>query len=205
MYWIKTPSWVQALFPRRTWRIPTLEKVLYLTFDDGPTPGVTETVLDHLRAFGAKATFFCIGERVRANPALFQALQDAGHAIGNHTHTHPNGWHSSTKRFLADVERSESFIASNLFRPPYGKLLPAQARHLASRYRIIMWDVMSGDFDATLSSGQVYQNVIDHAEVGSIIVLHDNEKAAPRMLEALPQLLDYYTSRGFYFEQLPPV
>ena len=199
---VRPPTYLRFLYPGVVWNKPTNEKILYLTFDDGPTPEVTSSVLDHLSLHNAKATFFCIGENVKKHPTLYNRIIEEGHTIGNHTHTHPNAWKVNGDFYLNDVEEARKVIDSNLFRPPYGKLTPRTLFALRNKYQIIMWDVISCDFDERISAEQVERNVIDNVSNGSIIVFHDSVKAAPRMLEVLPAILKHYTELGFSFLKL---
>jgi peptidoglycan/xylan/chitin deacetylase (PgdA/CDA1 family) len=199
---VRPPTYLRFLYPGVVWNKPTNEKILYLTFDDGPTPEVTTAVLDLLYSYQAKATFFCIGENVKKHPTLYNRIIEEGHTIGNHTHTHPNAWKVNGDFYLNDVEEARKVIDSNLFRPPYGKLTPRTLFALRKKFRIIMWDVISCDFDEKVSAEQVEKNVIDHATNGSIIVFHDSVKAAPRMLKVLPTLLKYFTEAGYSFLKL---
>lgn len=199
---VRPPTYLRFLYPGVVWNKPTNEKILYLTFDDGPTPEVTSSVLDLLSLYNAKATFFCIGENVKKHPALYNRIKAEGHAIGNHTHTHPNSWKVNGDFYLNDVEEARKVIDSNLFRPPYGKLTPRTLFALRNKYQIIMWDVISCDFDDKVSAEQVKKNVIDYSTKGSIIVFHDSVKAAPRMLEVLPAILKHFTELGFSFLKL---
>ena len=199
---VRPPTYLRFLYPGVVWNKPTNEKILYLTFDDGPTPEVTTAVLDLLYSYQAKATFFCIGENVKKHPTLYNRIIEEGHTIGNHTHTHPNAWKVNGDFYLNDVEEARKVIDSNLFRPPYGKLTPRTLFALRKKFRIIMWDVISCDFDDKVSAEQVEQNVVDYATNGSIIVFHDSVKAAPRMLEVLPAILKHYTELGFSFLKL---
>jgi len=202
MYLVKTPQFIQNLFPNFTWRIPTKEKVLYLTFDDGPIPEVTSWVLDQLDAFKAKATFFCVGDNVQKHPALFQTLARKGHAVGNHTLNHLNGWASDNIPYFHNVRHCANLVDTELFRPPYGRLKPKQAQFLQRHYRVVMWDVLSGDFDASLTPDRCFKNVTDNAGPGSIVVFHDSLKAQERLTYVLPKVLDYFSERGFRFESL---
>ena len=199
---VRPPTYLRFLYPGVVWNKPTNEKILYLTFDDGPTPEVTSSVLDLLSSHQAKATFFCIGENVEKHPALYNRIKAEGHLIGNHTHTHPNSWKVNSDFFLNDVEEASKVINSTLFRPPYGKLTPRTLFSLRNKYQIIMWDVISGDFDEKVSAEQVQRNVIENATNGSIIVFHDSVKAAPRMLEVLPKILKRFTESGYSFLKL---
>ena len=199
---VRPPTYLRFLYPGVVWNKPTNEKILYLTFDDGPTPEVTSSVLDLLSLHNAKATFFCIGENVKKHPTLYNRIKAEGHAIGNHTNTHPNSWKVKYDFYLEDVEEARKVIDSNLFRPPYGKLTPRTLFALRNKYQIIMWDVISCDFDERVSAEQVEKNVLENATNGSIIVFHDSVKAAPRMLEVLPAILKHYTELGFSFLKL---
>lgn len=196
---VRPPTYLRFLYPGVVWNKPTRDKILYLTFDDGPTPEVTTKVLDLLDAYQAKATFFCIGENVNKHPEIYSRIIADGHSIGNHTNTHPNSWKVSDTSYLHDVEEAQKVIDSNLFRPPYGKLTPRTLFSLKKKFRIIMWDVITGDFDENVSAAQVEKNVKDNAENGSIIVFHDSIKAASKMLEVLPKLLSHYQVLGYTF------
>lgn len=200
-YFVKTPWWFRLIWPSYTWRVPEKEKILYLTFDDGPHPEATEFVLDVLKQFGARATFFCIGKNVAANPRLYQRILEEGHTTGNHTHHHLNGWKTLPDAYIADTAKAATHINSKLFRPPYGRITRKQAR-LLNAYKIIMWDVLSGDFDITLSNEKCAHHVIWNARPGSIIVFHDSEKALPRLQYALPAVLSYFTAQGYRFKHL---
>jgi peptidoglycan/xylan/chitin deacetylase (PgdA/CDA1 family) len=199
----KTPLWVQKLFPRRLWRIPTTEKILYLTFDDGPIPVVTPWVLKTLADFGARATFFCVGDNVRKHPDIYRSLLAAGHAVGNHTQHHLNGWKTPTKTYLDNVAQCAEAVGSRLFRPPYGRLRPGQAAQLRRDYEIVMWDVLSCDYDRSISGQECLDNILLNAAPGSIIVLHDSLKAEPNLRYALPRVLEFYGEKGYRFERLP--
>lgn len=203
MYLVKTPKLVQALMPGYLWHIATGEKILYLTFDDGPIPEVTPWVLELLRAYGAKATFFCVGENVQRHPPLFRQLLTEGHSAGNHTFNHLNGWNTENRAYFHNIRHCARLVKSNLFRPPYGRLLPGQRAFLERHYRIVMWDVLSGDFDPDISPEQCLENVLAHAQPGSIVVLHDSLKADAKLRFVLPRLLEHFSGQGFRFEALP--
>ncbi len=204
MYLIKTPHFIQNLFPNFTWRIPTKENVLYLTFDDGPIPEITPWVLEQLAQYKAKATFFCVGDNAYKHPEVFQQVIAQGHSVGNHTYNHLNGWVTDNIPYFHNVRRSASLMHSVLFRPPYGKLRPRQAQFLQRHYRIVMWDVLSGDFDPKISAEQCLHNVLDNAQPGSIVVFHDSLKAKEKLQYALPQVLAHFTEKGYRFEALDP-
>ncbi|MBL0097536.1 MAG: polysaccharide deacetylase family protein [Bacteroidetes bacterium] len=200
---VSPPFFLRLAYPGVTWQMSRKEKVLYLTFDDGPQPEITNKVLDLLKEYNAKATFFCIGENVRKHPDLYKRILTEGHRVGNHSNTHPNSWKVSADHYIKDVEEAGRVISSDLFRPPYGKLTPRTLIALRKRYRIIMWDVITGDFDEKVSAKQLEKNVIDHAKNGSIIVFHDSVKAGPRMLEVLPKVLRFYSEGGYVFRSFP--
>jgi len=202
MYLVKTPKFIQKLFPNFTWSIPTQEKVIYLTFDDGPIPEITPWVLDTLAAFDAKATFFCVGNNVAQYPEVYKQVLAEGHSVGNHTNQHKNGWASEYLPYLHDVGNCSKLVDSNLFRPPYGRLKPSQAQFLQRDYRIILWDVLSGDFDQQLDPRQCLSNVILKTEPGSIVVFHDSLKAERNLKFTLPKFLAHFTKKGYRFEAL---
>lgn len=206
LYFVKTPGWMKKVYPSRVWDFPGKHKQLYLSFDDGPHPLHTPQVLDILQEFTAKATFFCIGKNVMEHPVVYRRIIEEGHAVGNHTHNHLNGWKVDDGIYLDNVHQAKQFIDTDLFRPPYGRASTFQVRQLMQpKYRLktIMWSVLSGDFDTKLSPEECLQNVLLNARDGSIIVFHDSEKAQERMLFALPAVLKYFTERGFSFEKIP--
>ncbi|TXD82416.1 polysaccharide deacetylase family protein [Subsaximicrobium wynnwilliamsii] len=255
---VKTPWLFRKIFPNYVWNVKTDEKIIYLTFDDGPTPEVTDFVLDTLNAHQAKATFFCIGNNVEKHPKLFQRILAEGHRVGNHTQNHTKGWETTTAAYLQDVAAAEGIIQDSkfkvqglgfevqdsgfnteisrqnskakntskvsledlgdnqqssidnlqssipkLFRPPYGLIKPAQSKQLMQlAYKIVMWDVISFDWEQELSEEKCLQNVISNTESGSIIVFHDSIKASKNMMYALPRMLAYFSEKGFRFESL---
>ncbi|RYZ23074.1 MAG: polysaccharide deacetylase family protein [Chitinophagaceae bacterium] len=206
-YFIKTPRLVKRLFPRYTWDAPAAGGVVYLTFDDGPHPTITPWVLDQLKAHNAKATFFCIGKNVVAHPEVLNRISTEGHAIGNHTHNHLNGWKTDAAAYLENVRAAALHIPAALFRPPYGRIRGAQARGIAEAMglpaaRIIMWDVLSADFDRSITPQQCAENVLRHTVPGSIIVFHDSEKAWPNLEYALPEVLREFGKRGYTLKAL---
>ena len=208
-YFYRTPAWLRWCYPKRIWRIDTQERVLYLTFDDGPHPTATPFVLDTLARFGSKATFFCIGQNVIRYPALYQRILDEGHQVGNHTHRHLNGWKTADQDYVADIKEAAACIKSGLFRPPYGRLRSAQAKDVPAALsasfsandqgRIVMWDLLSGDFDTRLSGADCFSICKERLRPGSIIVMHDSEKAWPRLSIALPQLIGYALQQRYSF------
>jgi peptidoglycan/xylan/chitin deacetylase (PgdA/CDA1 family) len=238
MYLIKTPWWLRAVYPFFIWKINTDEKVLYLTFDDGPHKTATPFVLDELKKYNAKATFFCVGNNVVIHSDIYQRILEEGHAVGNHTYHHLNGWKSTDKLYIKDIYEAAREIDSSLFRPPYGRIKKFQAKLLGGvkleegnqnarvkngemedinyeqetiseepalnriPFSIIMWDVLSGDFDTKLLPKECLENVVLNAGPGSIIVFHDSTKAWDRMSFALPGVLEYFSRMGYLFKAL---
>lgn len=202
MYLRKTPRFVQSLFPGLVWRMEEEEKNVFLTFDDGPIPEVTPWVLERLKEYNAKATFFCVGENVSKYPEIFQSVVDAGHTVGNHTFNHLNGWNSDNIAYFRNVRRCAQLVDSTLFRPPYGKLKPKQIEFLMRHYDIVMWDVLSGDFDPAQSSNACYDGVINGIESGSIVVFHDSLKSFDRLETVLPQTLQWLSDNGYTMRSL---
>lgn len=197
------PRIVQWLFPGYTWRIPTRERVLYLTFDDGPTPEVTPWVLDELARAGAKATFFCIGRNCVTAGTILQRIRAEGHAVGNHTWDHPRGRRTPMEDYLRNITRADALTSGTVFRPPYGSLTRQQARHIRRTHRIVLWDVLSGDYDPRIDGERCARRVISTARGGSIIVFHDSLKASATLRKALPLVLAHFAGRGYRFEALP--
>ena len=188
---------VQSLFPNYIWKMPSEENVVYLTFDDGPHPEITPKVLSTLKKFGAKATFFCVGENVEKYPETFQQILSEGHAVGNHTQHHLKGWKTRSKTYLEGIKECAKLIDSKLFRPPYGKLTKKQSKAiLEDGYQIIMWDVLSYDYNSKYSPEKCAKHVINSIKPGSIVVFHDSEKAEKNMLYALTNLLEYLSQSG---------
>lgn len=206
-YFLKTPWWVRTLYPDYTWRMPTKEKTIYLTFDDGPHPTITPWVLQQLKTYNAKGTFFCIGQNVERFPNVYQQLLSEGHALGNHTYSHLNGWKTPDDLYLADVQKAGVLIDSRLFRPPYGRIRSRQAKKLATalqrdRVNVIMWDVLSADFDLSVSPEKCARIVLERVEAGSVVVFHDSEKAFPNLQYALPRVLEKFSGEGYSFQRL---
>lgn len=200
-FWTKTNYFVKRIFPKYVWDIPNRENKVFLTFDDGPTPEITEWTLEQLKQYNAKATFFCIGNNVEKHPEIYQKVIEAGHSIGNHTFNHLKGWKTSTQDYLENVKICS--IESQLFRPPYGKIKPSQSRILRQLgFKIIMWDIISYDFDANTSEEKCLENVLNNVESGSIIVFHDSVKAERNMKYTLPKTLEFLKEKGFVCEKL---
>lgn len=214
---VHPPKALQRLFPQVIWALPNNENKVYLTFDDGPIPEVTPWVLDQLKEWGAKATFFCIGDNVRKHPALFLRIISEGHSIGNHTYHHLKGWGTKSVPYFEDITKAETTFkeaaqstnaqkasaTTRLFRPPYGKITSAQVSLLRKNgYRIIMWDVLSMDYSTKVSEAQCLQNVKKYIKPGSIIVFHDSLKAQKNLRYTLPKVLELSTKRAYKFETL---
>ena len=206
MYFIKTPFWLRLIYRSCIWRKPNQDRVLYLSFDDGPHPEATPFVLEQLSNFDAKVSFFCIGKNVQLYPKIYDAILAAGHVVGNHTQHHMNGWKNNTENYITDIQEATKLIDSNLFRPPYGRISFSQIKALrldpALPQQIVMWDILSGDFDTTITGDQCAQNVIQHAGPGSIVVFHDSAKAMARLRIALPKILAHFSKLGYQFKAL---
>ena len=205
----KPPILLRSVYRKCLWTVKTTEKVIYLTFDDGPIPEVTSFVLDRLKEYNALATFFCIGRNMEENPEIFERIIKEGHSIGNHSYDHLNGWQTDNETYYNNIEKCDAALkeqlpnySPNLFRPPYGKLKPAQYKFLKDRYKIVLWDVLSYDFEIKMSEEKVLNNVLDNAGPGSIIVFHDSLKAQQRVEYALPKVLAHFSAKGFKFEKL---
>jgi len=202
-YTIKTPSIIQRVFSGYRWRFSSVTKEIYLTFDDGPTPEITTFVLNELKKHQAKATFFCIGKNVKKHLTIYKRIKKEGHAIGNHTYNHLNGFRTNNTNYIENILQAEKLIETNLFRPPYGRLKSSQARSIISKgYKIIMWDVLSGDFDTTITPEKCLKNVLDKTTNGSIVVMHDSEKAKDKIFYTLPKILSYYQEKGYLFKAI---
>lgn len=202
LYNHKSSLLTRAIYPSLVWKIATSEKNIYLTFDDGPTPGVTDKVLELLQKFQAKATFFCIGKNVKKYPKLYAKLISEGHTVGNHSLSHLNGWKTSSTKYIQDVVAANQYIESTLFRPPYGKLFPLQISKLKKHYKIIMWTALSGDFDQSLNIEESLKQLKNAAQPGAIIVFHDSKKAEDNLFKILPEYLEYLTAEGFTIKKI---
>ncbi len=202
MIWAKSPEILKTLFPGLIWEMETKEKVVYLTFDDGPTPTVTDKVLDMLKQYDACGTFFCVGKNVKKNKRLYNRILREKHAVGNHTYDHHKGWSTTNRLYLKNIQKCKSLIETNMFRPPYGRIKRSQIRAIRKKYHIIMWDVLSYDFSPNVDPQQCVKNVVDNVKPGSIVVFHDSLKAKSNVLEALPQVLEELTKNGYSFNCL---
>lgn len=209
MNWIKTTWFIKKLFSNYVWNIPNNENKVYLTFDDGPTPEITQWTLNLLKEYNAKATFFCIGDNIQKYPEIYKKIIAEEHSIGNHTFNHLNGWKTATKDYIENTLLCQSqftihkpqFI--NLFRPPYGKIKPSQSKILRKLgFKIIMWDVISYDFDKEVSKEKCLENVLKNVTTGSIIVFHDSKKAFRNLEYALPRTLEFLKQKGYCCDKL---
>lgn len=207
----RTPFFLPWLYPTLTWRIPTSAKELFLTFDDGPVPGPTEFVLDTLKRFDTRATFFCIGDNIEKHEGIYKKITSDGHRIGNHTFNHISGWNHKTSAYVDNVTNCDQVIQHSdnkkangkiLFRPPYGRITRAQIKSL-SKYEIIMWDVLTYDYSNRISSENCLKNSINATRPGSIIVFHDSVKAEKNMEYALPRFIEHFINQGYTFKSLP--
>jgi peptidoglycan/xylan/chitin deacetylase (PgdA/CDA1 family) len=208
MYLITTPWWLRMLFPGCVWQMPSTDKSVYLTFDDGPHPVATPFVLQQLQLFHAKATFFCIGKNVIKYPAIYRQLLSEGHTAGNHTMHHVNGWKVSDETYLQEIANAAPLINSRMLRPPYGRIRNRQIQKIKNNRlnfevdRIVMWSVLSADFDTAIDGKKCLTNVTGNVEPGSIIVFHDSAKAMPRLQYALPKVLQWLADKGYSMKSL---
>lgn len=203
VYLIKTPKALKYIYPSCYWTIPDSSKTVYLTFDDGPTPGITDKVLNILEQHQAKATFFCVGEQAEKHFELFESLRQKGHHVGNHTFNHLKGWTTSISEYLDNIKKADKIISSTLFRPPYGKASRTQIAQIKKKYHLIMWDILAGDFDANNTIEKIVSNVISNIQPGSIVVLHDSKKHGKKMLKALPVIMKKLDELGYSFKAIP--
>lgn len=209
---VKTPAIIKKLYPNYIWDFYQKDKKkVYLTFDDGPIPEVTEFVLEQLKKYQAKATFFCIGDNIRKHPKIFNQIISEGHAIGNHTMNHLKAWESETKSYLQNIEACENEILNNttfqqsekLFRPPYGQISISKFKEVQKLgYQIVLWDILSKDWQQAITSSECTNNVIQNGKEGSIIVFHDSIKAFKNLKTALPEVLDYFTEKEYVFDKI---
>jgi peptidoglycan/xylan/chitin deacetylase (PgdA/CDA1 family) len=217
MYLVKSPLLLKWYYSNLIWNMDRSKKIVYLTFDDGPIPNVTDFVLNTLKSFEVKATFFCIGDNIIKHSAVFERLKTEGHKIGNHTFNHLKGWKTDDKTYFENFLKCQELTQTNLFRPPYGKIKKSQINKLVNSWQltvsnelktenrklqIVMWDVLSGDFDQNLSPEKCLQNVINNTENGSIIVFHDSLKAFDRLKYVLPKTIQYLSDKGYQFGTL---
>jgi peptidoglycan/xylan/chitin deacetylase (PgdA/CDA1 family) len=207
-YWVKTNLIIKKIFSGYVWVIPNTEKKIYLTFDDGPTPEITDWVLQLLKKHGATASFFSIGKNIEEHPEIFKRIIAEGHRIGNHTHNHLNGWETTTTTYIENFDRCNLSISNlktinnstKIFRPPYGKIKPRQAKYIKAKgYKIIMWDVLSADFDQNITKEECLDNVVSNMKSGSIIVFHDSIKAFEKLKYVLPKTLEFIEENQYKY------
>lgn len=196
---LSPPRWVDRLIPGVTWRLPNTENQVFLTFDDGPVPGVTDWVLDRLAERNIRATFFCLGRNAEAYPHLLARIREEGHAVGNHTYSHLAGFATTSRGYYADVALANAILHAQLFRPPYGRIWPQQLRMMRSRFRVVLWTVLSMDYSFRLSPWECSQIVEHRTRSGDIIVFHDSYRAERNLRYALPHALDCQLAAGFRF------
>ncbi|MBN2805800.1 MAG: polysaccharide deacetylase family protein [Prolixibacteraceae bacterium] len=199
---VHLPDWITSMFPEAIWSLPTGNKVIYLTFDDGPVPEVTPQVLEILRSYNIKACFFMVGENAARYPWLMEQIKKEGHSVGNHTYNHIQGIRSKNSTYLDNIKKADQYIRSNMFRPPHGTLKRGQYRTIVQQYKLVMWDVVSCDYDASITPDDCVKNVIDFVKDGSIITFHDSLKAKKNVLEALPKTIEYLLNEGYRFEKI---
>lgn len=207
MRYYKTPRTLSRVFSSFLWKSPQATPTIYLTFDDGPIPELTPWVLEVLKTYQSKATFFCVGDNIRKNPVVFETLLQEGHSVGNHTYSHLNAWKTDRKTYLQDIDKCQEEIEKRntqtyLFRPPYGKLNFYLRKEIEKNYRIVLWDVLSYDFDQHLNQEHCLKNTLQNCENGSIVVFHDNIKATRNLTYTLPRLLEHFGEKGFVFDKL---
>jgi peptidoglycan-N-acetylglucosamine deacetylase len=200
MYYKTVPSFLRILLSQYlTWEVKTNRKEIFLTFDDGPIPEITPWVLDQLDRVKARATFFCVGDNVRKYPQIFNEIRNRSHTIGNHSYNHLQAWRTSASSYLGNVQQCQDLVNGLFFRPPHGQLTPLLIKTLSREYRIIMWSLLSCDFDPKISPYKCLEIVLTHTKPGSIVVFHDSLKAWNRLEYALPRFLDHFTEQGFSF------
>ena len=200
---VRPPSLLTRALHRMTWDLSGEHRDVFLTFDDGPTPVITPWVIDRLEEAKAKATFFCLGRNVDKHPEIYSQILAAGHSVGNHSYSHLKGFRSSIRRYMDDIDLAANMIDSKLFRPPYGRIFPGQVKAVMQEYDIIMWDVLSIDYNSGLSGKRVLQNVTRNVKPGSIIVFHDSDKAADNLYYALPRTLEFLQTEGYSMLSIP--
>ncbi len=202
MFLAKTPKILKQYSSKLIWDITNNEQKIYLTFDDGPTPKVTAWVLNILNNYNIKATFFCLGCNIDKNPTIYQQIIANKHAVGNHSHNHLNGWHTNDVTYLRNIAKCNELVKANIFRPPYGRIKPTQIKALQQQYKIIMWDVLSGDFDQKITPEKCLKNITNNTVSGSIIVFHDSVKAFNNLKYALPKAIEFLLENNFIFEKI---
>lgn len=202
MYKHRISAILPLIFPSLLWKVKTKENVIYITFDDGPHPDITPKVLEILNQYNAKATFFCVGENVEKYPETFQLILDANHAVGNHTYNHIKGWKTNTVNYTENINKASKFIGSSLFRPPYGRITMEQIKSVSKDYKIIMWSVLTRDYEKNLNINKAIRKLCNQTSQGDIVVFHDSRKAEMNMFILLKQMLEFFSKQGYRFEKL---
>jgi len=204
MYFFSTPCIIKKIHKRNfIWEIHNKENAIYITFDDGPNTETTPWILDELKKYSAKATFFCLGKNIIEYPSVYKLMLDKGHVVGNHSYSHYDGWKTGTSRYLEDIDHCDQLIKSNLFRPPYGRLKLAQLKSLKNKYSVIMWSKMSGDFDIKLDKDKCLESLLNNSKSGDIVVFHDSLKAKENVRYILPRYLKYLHENNFALLPIP--
>ena len=199
---VPPPQILRSLYKPSVWRLKKNEPNIYLTFDDGPIPELTPWVLDTLKDYGVKATFFCVGENIVKNPDIFKRIIDEGHTVGNHTHNHLKGWKVSNEAYFKNIEQCQHYTQTNLFRPPYGRIKKSQLKELSKYYKVVFWDVLSYDYDKLMSEEKCLKNCLKYTRNGSIIVFHDNVKAQKNLKYTLPKFIEHFLELNYNFTTL---
>jgi peptidoglycan/xylan/chitin deacetylase (PgdA/CDA1 family) len=202
MYKHTIPSIFPLISSALTWKVNTTDKVLYLTFDDGPHPSITPKVLSVLKQYNAKATFFCVGDNVRKCPEVYEQILTEGHQTGNHTFNHLSGWKTDNQHYFDNIHQASTLIKSGLFRPPYGQISPKQIAVLKKQYRIVMWSILTRDYERNLNKEKASKSILKHTKAGDVIVFHDSERAEKNLFYILPQLLEKFSHEGYQFKTL---
>lgn len=202
MFRFKVPDILPSLFPQLLWRVNTQQPDIYLTFDDGPHPHITDWVLQTLQKYEAKATFFCVGENVQRFPETYANILAAGHSTGNHTQNHLKGWITPTDTYISNVTECAALVKSRLFRPPYGRITPAQIKALKKDYTLVMWDILTRDYEKNLDTERALKTIFRKIRPGSLVVFHDSEKSEKNLMLMLPQLLEHFSAKGYSFKCL---
>lgn len=202
MYYLVPPSWLKLLYGKLVFWSGDARQQVFLTFDDGPDPEITPKVLEILKQHDIKATFFCNGRNVEKHPEIYRQIIEDGHAVGNHTYGHLDGFQTRSAEYFADIEKCNKLIESDIFRPPYGRIKPRQIKLLQAKYKIVLWSVLSGDFDTSLTAEDCTANVMKNLYDGAIIVYHDSQKAAPRMLESVGNAITGIKQKNLTFGKL---
>lgn len=199
---VRPPQLLRSFYKGSLWRMEKTQPVIYLTFDDGPIPELTPWVLDVLKQYQVKATFFCVGENISKNPELFERLKEEGHQVGNHTFNHIKGWKVNKSKYLNNIEKCQALTKTNLFRPPYGRIKKSQFNVILKDYQVVFWDVLSYDYDSLITPKKCLDNSIKYTRNGSIIVFHDNIKAQKNLKFALPHYIEHFLKLNYKFATL---